>query len=59
LRIFELAVSVFPPMNQGELIQLTLSKPTDAVTVITVPAAADAGFGVTATVTPGTATLEV
>src|SRR5262245_21524371 len=44
-------------MNQGELIQLTLSNETDVVTVITVPAAAVAGLGETATLTFGTATL--
>ena len=57
-RICEFAVKVFPPRNQGELIQLTLLNGTLVVTVIAVPAAAVAGFGVMATVTPGTATPE-
>ena len=59
LRICELAVSVLPPKNHGDAIQLTLPNGTEAVTVIAVPAVADAGFGVTETVTPGTATFVV
>ncbi len=59
LRICEEADRVFPPRNHDELIQLTLSKGTDVVTVIAVPTGADAGSGEMATVTPGTATPAV
>ena len=59
LRIIELAVRVFPPKNQGEVIQLTVPNGTEVVTVIVVPGAALAGLGETATVTPGTATPDV
>lgn len=58
LRIWELARSVLPPKNQGELIQLTLLNGTVVVTVIVVPAVAVAGLGDTVTLTPGTATPE-
>ena len=58
-RIFELAVSVLPPKNHGDAIQLTLVIGTDAVTVIVVPGVAEVGFGVTLTDTPGTATPAV
>src|SRR5262245_49342091 len=57
--MLELDVSVRPPRNQGEAIQLTVLNGTVAVTVIVVPGAAVAGFGDTLTDTPGTATAAV
>ena len=52
----ELALSVLPPKNQGVVIQLTLLKGTDVLTVIAVPAVAAAGSGDTVTETPLTDT---